>query len=188
MFICRFPCCIVHPTTLTTACTPPLTTPISPTPLFTHPRPKIEPAWLSFRFHMWNRSPCSACAQSLYLGLPPAQLPCPFHHPHSWHTLCLLFVHLGQYRTHALSISCLRVKTFATTRSQCPDLPQLISPPFPHLRHTPRQPFPPQTISKCNAPATGIVRQMSRPPHSFQPQPPTHLPPHLPHPKHDSHW
>ena len=152
--------------------------PMSPAPLFTHPRPKIEPAQLGFRFRTRNRSPRSARARSLYLGLPPAQLPCPFHHPHSWHTLHLLFACLGQYRVHALGISCRRAKTFATTRSQCPDLPQLIPPPFPHLRHAPRQPFPPQTIGERNAPATGVVRQVPCP-HSFftAPAAPTWSPP-----------
>jgi hypothetical protein len=102
------------PTTLTTAYTPPPTIPVLPA---LQARPKPSPHSLVFSF---------ACQTTPSLGLhlissisapPPTQLPCPFHHSLSW-----------------------RAKTFATTRSQCPVLPQpqtSLPLSFQHQKHTP---------------------------------------------------
>jgi hypothetical protein len=129
-----------------------------PTPLFPHPRPKIKPTQLGFQFSTWNRSPH---AQSLYLGLPPAQLPCPFHHPHFWHTLRLLFTRLGQYQR-------MRSVLAVVGSTPSPPLDPSVSDSH-HLKHpsTPSatsQARSPAEITERSALAAGVGRQMPPPP------------------------
>ena len=142
-----------------------------PAPYFSQPRPNTEPAWLGFRFCSTNRLPCSARARSLYFGLPPAQLPCPFHHPHSWHALLLLFVRLGQYQVHALSIGCRRAKTFPPLDLSIPASHNLKH-PFCRLFHIqstlPANNFHPRLLVSATRPLMALSGGCPAPSRSLQ--------------------